>query len=422
MTTNFLPRLLKPNREPNQVHKQQHRIKQPGRYIMIELPDEIYVKVMKLARGIDAFGLLISCKNIYKLKDRITYSDQYRSFDFRLSLLCVRTISRLVKHGHVEALRNRKHDAKKYIKYACLSGNSDLINIITCDGIDEKYASDGMVGACIGGHIDIFNKMVELGAKSFNDCLTTICDVKRIDIYKLKYFAEIKSKRVIKKVNDNHIYIIDKLIKLGASDLDVALCSSCFCGHLKIIDKLIELGASNFRGGFWSACSGGHLIILNMMLNLFKISPEDADKGLKLACDYDSMDVVDKLVELGATCFDTGLNISSLNGYVNMVSKMIELGANNFDSALDRACYSGHLEIVKTMVEMGARNFNPAFVSACNRGHVNIVVLLLKLGANDFEEGLEFCHPHHVNEITEIINEYKLMGFLRSMVNELSKL
>lgn len=86
---------------------------------------------------------------------------------------------------------------------------------------------------------------------------------------------------------------------------------------------------------------------------------------LHVACDYNRLDIVKKLVELG-------LDVNKASGAMNA-------------SAIEEACSKGHIEIVKYLLEKGAvldtttSEANPLF-SAIYGGHVNIVKILIYKG------------------------------------------
>ena len=63
----------------------------------------------------------------------------------------------------------------------------------------------------------------------------------------------------------------------------------------------------------------------------------------------------------------------------------------DFNKALLDASYYGHLEIVEWLIELGATNFNDALSYACGENHKDIVLLLIEKGAKycDCGESIE---------------------------------
>ncbi len=67
--------------------------------------------------------------------------------------------------------------------YVCKSsGNIEEVNRLVKLGADLNY---GLYGACIGGHLDIVNLMVKLGANHFNWGLHYACCGGHLDLVNL---------------------------------------------------------------------------------------------------------------------------------------------------------------------------------------------------------------------------------------------
>lgn len=76
---------------------------------------------------------------------------------------------------------------------------------------------------------------------------------------------------------------------------------------------------------------------------------------------------------------------ASENGDINMVKRLIQIGATSYDIALKEASLFGHLEIVKYLIEKGANiqaNNNLALRMAVMNKHLDIVKYLIENGAD----------------------------------------
>jgi hypothetical protein len=70
------------------------------------------------------------------------------------------------------------------------------------------------------------------------------------------------------------------------------------------------------------------------------------------------------------------MNTAAMVGHTDIVEMMVELGATNFNEVLVSAARSGHWDIVKRMVELGATNFFSARGMADMAGRRDIVELI----------------------------------------------
>ncbi len=65
-----------------------------------------------------------------------------------------------------------------------------------------------------------------------------------------------------------------------------------------------------------------------------------------------------------------GLRGACEGGHMDMVELMIERGATNWNYGLYGACRGGHMDIVELMIERGAANWNCGLYYACYGGHM----------------------------------------------------
>ncbi len=102
------------------------------------------------------------------------------------------------------------------------------------------------------------------------------------------------------------------------------------------------------------------------------------------ACEDGHLDIINLMIEKGATNWDWGLRGACQGGHLNIVNLMIEKGADNWNWALRGACRGGHLDIAKLMIQKGANNWNWALRGAYENGHLEILNLMIEKGANDW--------------------------------------
>ncbi len=104
----------------------------------------------------------------------------------------------------------------KLLRKHCL--NNDVIKIRKIIKMNLNW-NFGLYGACIGGHIDIIELMIEKGAGSWNGGLQCAC-------------------------RGGHINIVKLMIEKGASCWSWGLYDACHSGHIDIVKLMIEKGAT----------------------------------------------------------------------------------------------------------------------------------------------------------------------------------
>ncbi len=108
----------------------------------------------------------------------------------------------------------------------------------------------------------------------------------------------------------------------------------------------------NWNYGLSGACRGGHLNIINVMIEK---GASNWDWGLNSACKEGNFDLINLMIKKSADNWNYGLSGACEGGHLNIVNLMIEKGASNWDWGLYGACKGGHLNIIKLMIEKGCR-------------------------------------------------------------------
>jgi hypothetical protein len=92
------------------------------------------------------------------------------------------------------------------------------------------------------------------------------------------------------------------------------------------------------------------------------------------------MDIVQLMIDKGATKRNYAMVIAAEGGHMNIVQLMIEKGANWWNWGMSSAARGGHMNIVQLMIEKGANWWNRAMRNAALYGHMNIVQLMIEKG------------------------------------------
>jgi hypothetical protein len=135
---------------------------------------------------------------------------------------------------------------------------------------------------------------------------------------------------------------------------------------------------------FENACRQGDILSITKT----KFNKKWLNYGLHGACEGGPLELVDILIEKGATDWNNGLRGACKGGDPEIVRLMMERGADDWGDGVYKACQEGHLELVKLMIEKCANCWNYGLQGACEGGHLELVKLMIEKGANDWNRGL----------------------------------
>jgi ankyrin repeat protein len=177
---------------------------------------------------------------------------------------------------------------------------------------------------------------------------------------------------------------IKKTVKMAKKNnlYSSAMAGAAEGGHMDIVELMLEHGATNYDYAMAGAAEGGHMDIVELML---EHGATDFDFVMKAAATRGHMDIVELMLEHGATNYDVAMEDAAYEGHMDIVELMLELGANSYDYAMLDAASGGHMDIVELMLELGANNYDMSMEGAVYGGHMDIVELMLELGATDYD-------------------------------------
>jgi hypothetical protein len=95
-----------------------------------------------------------------------------------------------------------------------------------------------------------------------------------------------------------HREIAEMMVENGAKVMNYGLCGACRGGHSTIVQWLIDKGANNWNWGLYHACQGGHRGIAQWMIDK---GANDWIQGLCGACQCGHQAIVRWMIEKGAT-------------------------------------------------------------------------------------------------------------------------
>lgn len=241
-----------------------------------------------------------------------------------------------------------KNEPETEIAQAAKYGYFDVVKCLS-RGCDLDEA---VVVACKYGHFDILKCLVDAGAELDERLSLLVYE----NLEMLEYIieraggADLAMGRACRK---GYLPTVKHLAP--RADLTRALVSACIGGNLDVVEFLIDFGASICSNAVNNACEHGHFRIVVFL----------AGHGADIRADN-----------------DIPLALASRGGHYDVVKFLIKRGANaksNNSVAAKRAAESGHLEIFKLLLDNGAKPCNgwdDALILASVNGHLEIIKLL----------------------------------------------
>jgi ankyrin repeat protein len=171
------------------------------------------------------------------------------------------------------------------------------------------------------------------------------------------------------KNNDNKSLDMLLVPNLRIYYYNSGLLGACCGGHIDIVKKMLSLGANVINYGLKYACMGGHMPIIKLMLQL---NPSEYDSGMYAACKYGHINAVKYLLQY----YNHQKHID-IDKYKNNIFK-------KHNEYLEYACEGGHIEIVRLISRIGCDNVYHAFIIVCAKGYTDILKFLSKAHSRQF--------------------------------------
>ena len=160
-----------------------------------------------------------------------------------------------------------------------------------------------------------------------------------------------------------------------------ASIAACY-GHKKIIEDMMKLGASDYDHIFGNAAGGGYIDIMELMIQKGLVNRQEAlNSALGNAAFHGQEQVVDLLINLGATDYYFALYGAVMEQRISVIKKLIRLPMIDRDrTLLYEAVKTHNPEIMKLLVNSPIKfdrgNYKFAYVYAKSEGSDDMVKLL----------------------------------------------
>lgn len=176
-----------------------------------------------------------------------------------------------------------------------------------------------------------------------------------------------------------HRELVMPCINKGA-DPNAGLRGAARSGRMDMVQLMLESGATDYGIGLKGAAGGGHMDIIKLMLD----KGANPNMGLSGAAMYKRVAVMKLLLEKGATDYHEAFDMAV--EHPEIAQLIFEKHARSYNGFKKLAKHN-HQQIIELMLKRGA-NPNAALEGAAEGGHGYIVVFLLKKGATGYNAAL----------------------------------
>lgn len=157
------------------------------------------------------------------------------------------------------------------------------------------------------------------------------------------------------------------------SFMEKLLTSVSRCGFLDLVERITQGRGSDIA--LFGAAFGGHRPIVERMLAL---GATDINNALAWAAEGGHLELVEFFIAKGGNSFDVVLVSAAAGGHLHIVQSMFDRGvAGDLDGALVAAADHGHPEIAEFLIGRGATNFVEAAEATLYAGNLAMIQLLM---------------------------------------------
>jgi len=170
--------------------------------------------------------------------------------------------------------------------------------------------------------------------------------------------------------------------------LNSALRGAARGGYSDLIDVLIEQGATDIDEAMVLAAEYGHEQLMERMIGMLP-NPR-LGTALIVAASEGRNSIADILLNMGARNYDEAMRYAAWAGFPETVEYLHnwQKDKRGLNAALEGAAEAGDLNFVIRLIEKGADDINGAFVAAVKGGHRDTIEELRRRGATNVNGGL----------------------------------
>jgi ankyrin repeat protein len=279
------------------------------------------------------------------------------------------------------------------------------------ESVQELVAADAtdldsaLAGAALRGHRNIMEYLIDEGATNLNNALVNAAlgGQRSIIEFLLDNGAQDLTRALEGAADGGHLDIIRYLQSRGAQATPRALELAVDQNRLTIIRELLSQGVPVTSEAIRIAATREYPAVLHMLVTAAP-SNLDLNPALADAAYRGNLDLVNQLIQAGATDVTTALSRAAFDGHQDVVRALLRRDHVNPNPALESAAYGGHIDIIRDLLAAGATAVNPALIGAAIGDHLDAVKLLVSAGANNFDDVFETLQSGSIGSRPEIEN------------------
>lgn len=278
-----------------------------------------------------------SVKNILREGNNLDlYNGKYRMSPLMYS----------AKIGNMEIVKELLDFGAKDYNFAfytvCFEGYWDIAQKFINEGNANNF-DIALTYASLGGHLNIVEELIDLGAKDFNSALVSACEGNRLEIvkYLIEKGANVNTKAYIEPYRyyegtmrkypitaTTNIDIVKELVKAGATNLNEAVIYNAKLeGREDMIFNLLELGADINSYNY-----GNEKTLLMYLVEKENPNIEAIKKIIELGADINAVDRNGNNVLIRAVMFEydkEDAGIYRIFGTpIELIEELLKYGAN----------------------------------------------------------------------------------------------
>lgn len=246
------------------------------------------------------------------------------------------------------------------------SGRKEIIDYLVINGASDYF--NGLVEAISSNSDKILDQMIDLSIK--NEEYPSIEDKISFYIFCIRT-----------AINNNNNYAFQRFMSLIPEDRHLGVYKNVILdaakqGDKKLVDFLLEKGVTDYTRALYGAAKGGHKDLFDYFLDKHDrkgLNNEFINILLEDAAEGGNMDIVNELLDLGASEYKNAIQLASLKGHMDIVMKLFFRDTSiSLNRALWYAAAGGHFRIIKFLLDHGAGDHQNAIRVAENKNHPTI--------------------------------------------------
>jgi len=292
------------------------------------------------------------------------------------------------------------------LKYACQYAYRDIVDLLLSKGCTAIWW--GLEGACIGGHLDLIEKMCQFPKGLWkSDNLNYIFITGNVELVRTimaKYpftISEQGIRHLFESGNIQLINIISAQYPTLISNNNLWAILGAFAnGNPELISKVLHKEDDDIlkRGLKYAAINGHKDLVISTIKKIKSIDQRDLREIIIGVIKSRNMDMLKLLVSYEKDIIENYASSILANGDITFKvceyghEEMLEFISERGDLVCDEigfglACTKGHINIIKKLIRLKkirTRAYDYALEEAISFEHVDIAAFLLILGARAF--------------------------------------